>query len=92
MTVEESYTSKTSFLDEEKLHSYKANKPTKGYTFLGNRFTRSLFKSKKGYVIHADINASFNIIRKVSGDVIYNFIDKVSIKGSNPKRWKINIQ
>ena len=74
MTVEESYTSKTSFLDEEKLHSYKDNKPT------------------KGYVIHADINASFNIIRKVSGDVIYNFIDKVSIKGSNPKRWKINIQ
>ena len=89
MTVEESYTSKTSFLDEEKLHSYKDNKPTKGYTFLGNRFTRSLFKSKKGYVIHADINASFNIIRKVSGDVIYNFVNKVSIKDSNPKRWKI---
>ena len=36
MTVEESYTSKTSFLDEEKLHSYKANhsKPKKDYTFL----------------------------------------------------------
>ena len=33
MTVEESYTSKTSFLDEEKLHSYKRNKPKKGYTF-----------------------------------------------------------
>ena len=92
MTVEESYTSKTSFLDEEKLHSYKVNKAPKNYTFLGDRFTRSLFKSKKGYVIHADINASFNIIRKVSGDVIYNFVDKVSIKGSNPKRWKISIQ
>ena len=92
MTVEESYTSKTSFLDEEKLHSYKMNKAPKNYTFLGDRFTRSLFKSKKGYVIHADINASFNIIRKVSGDVIYNFVDKVSIKGSNPKRWKISIQ
>ena len=92
MTVEESYTSKTSFLDEEKLHSYKVNKAPKNYTFLGNRFTRSLFKSKKGYVIHADINASFNIIRKVSGDVIYNFVNKVSIKDSNPKRWKINLQ
>ena len=92
MTVEESYTSKTSFLDEEKLHSYKVNKAPKNYTFLGDRFTRSLFKSKKGYVIHADINASFNIIRKVSGDVIYNFVDKVSIKGSNQKRWKISIQ
>ena len=94
MTVEESYTSKTSFLDEEKLHSYKANKPPKSYTFLGlgDRFARSLFRTQKGYVIHADINASFNIIRKVSGDVIYNFIDKVSIMGSHPKRWKIKIQ
>ena len=92
MTVEESYTSKTSFLDEEKLHSYKRNKPKKGYTFLGDRFARSLFRTKKGYVIHADINASFNIIRKVSGDSIYNFVEMASIKGSSPKRWKINIQ
>ena len=92
MTVEESYTSKTSFLDEEKLHSYKHNKPKKGYTFLGDRFARSLFRTKKGYVIHADINASFNIIRKVSGDSIYEFVNKVAIKGSAPKRWKINLQ
>ena len=91
MTVEESYTSKTSFLDEEKLHSYKTNKPKKGYTFIGNRFTRSLFKSKEGYIIHADINASFNIIRKVTGDIIYNFVDKASIRGSCPKRVKINL-
>ena len=95
MTVEESYTSKTSFLDEEKLHSYKTNQPSvaKGYTYLGDRFTRSLFRSKNGYVIHADINASFNIIRKVTGDsyAIYNFVDKVSIRGSCPKRVKINL-
>ena len=91
MTVEESYTSKTSFLDEEKLYGYKVNKAEKDYTFLGNRFARSLFRTKDGYVIHADINASFNIIRKVSGDVIYNFVDKVSIRGSCPKRVKINL-
>ena len=92
MTVEESYTSKTSFLDMETLHSYKNNKPKKGYEFLGNRFVRSLFKSKKGYVIHADVNASFNIIRKVTGDNIYNFVDIGFIKGSSPKRMKINLQ
>ena len=92
MTVEESYTSKTSFLDMETLHSYKNNKPKKGYEFLGNRFARSLFKSKKGYVIHADVNASFNIIRKVTGDNIYNFVDIGFIKGSSPKRVKINLQ
>ena len=92
MTVEESYTSKTSFLDEEKLHSYKKDKPKKGYTFWGDRFARSLFRTKKGYVIHADINASFNIIRKVSGDSIYNFVEMTAIKGSSPKRWRINLQ
>ena len=91
MTVEESYTSKTSFLDEEKLHSYKRNKAPKKYTFLGDRFARSLFRSKKGYVIHADINASFNIIRKVTGDNIYEFINMRAIRGSCPKRVKINL-
>ena len=93
MTVEESYTSKTSFLDEEKLHSYKRSqdKPKKDYTFLGDRFTRSLFRTKKGYVIHADINASFNIIRKVTGDNIYVFVNIGAIKGSCPKRVKINL-
>ena len=94
MTVEESYTSKTSFLDREKLHSYKHkdSRAPKDYTFLGSRFTRSLFRSKEGHVIHADINASFNIIRKVSGDDIYNFVNIGSIKVSSPKRWKINLQ
>ena len=91
MTVEESYTSKTSFLDEEKLHSYKCSREATDYVFLGKRFTRSLFRSKKGYVIHADINASFNIIRKVTGESIYNFVNKVSIRCSCPKRVKINL-
>ena len=93
MTVEESYTSKTSFLDEEKLHSYKRSqdKPKKDYTFLGDRFARSLFRTKNGYVIHADINASFNIIRKVTGDNIYEFVNIGAIRGSCPKRVKINL-
>ena len=92
MTVEESYTSKTSFLDKEKLYSYKNNQPKKDVSFLGQRLTRSLFKSKEGYVIHADINASFNMIRKVSGDEIYHYVDLGSIKGSSPKRIKITLQ
>ena len=91
MTVEESYTSKTSFLDREKLHSYKTDKAPKKYNFFGERFTRSLFRSKEGYVIHADINASFNIIRKVSGDDIYDFINIGVIKVSSPKRCKIEL-
>ena len=92
MTVEESYTSKTSFLDREKLHQYKNDKPKKDYPFLGKRFSRSLFRSQLGYVIHADVNASFNIIRKVSGEEIYNYVDLGSIKGSSPKRLIISLQ
>ena len=92
MTVEESYTSKTSFLDREKLHQYKNDKPKKDYAFLGKRFARSLFRSQLGYVIHADVNASFNIIRKVSGEEIYNYVDLGSIRDSNPKRLRIALQ
>ena len=92
MTVEESYTSKTSFLDREKLHQYKNDKPKKDYAFLGKRFSRSLFRSQLGYVIHADVNASFNIIRKVSGNEIYNYVDLGSIRGSSPKRMRIALQ
>ena len=93
MTVEESYTSKTSFLDREKLHSYKTDKAPQKYNFLGERITRSLFRSKDGNVIHADINASFNIIRKVSGDGIYDFANVGSsyAKVSSPKRCKIEL-
>ena len=93
MTVEESYTSKTSFLDKEKLHGYKYNRAPKKYKFLGERVTRSLFRSKEGHVIHADINASFNIIRKVSGDDIYEFANVGSsyAKVSSPKRCKIEL-
>ena len=91
MIVEESYTSKTSFLDRETLYGYKGNRAPQKYKFVGNRITRSLFKSKDGFIIHADTNASFNIIRKVSGDSIYNFVEMASIRGSSPKRWKINL-
>lgn len=60
---------------------------------MGDRFARSLFRTKKGYVIHADINASFNIIRKVTGDsvAIYEFVNIGAIRGSCPKRVKINL-
>ena len=53
---EESHTSKCSFLD---------NEPIKHHTkYVGKRITRSLFKSAKGTIIHADINAGYNIVKK----------------------------
>jgi putative transposase len=54
--VEESYTSKVSFLDREPVE--------KREVYSGSRISRGLFRASDGRLIHADVNASFNIIRK----------------------------
>ena len=56
ITTEESYTSKCSFLDLEKV--------TKQKEYLGKRVKRGLFKTKEGIQINADVNGSLNIGRK----------------------------
>lgn len=56
VTTKESYTSKNSFVDGEY--------PRKRETYAGRRVKRGLFKTKEGLKINADINASFNIMRK----------------------------
>lgn len=61
---EESYTSKCSFLDKEKMEHQD--------NYLGKRIKRGLFKSSSGKLINADVNGSVNIARKVIGDVIYD--------------------
>ncbi len=53
----ESYTSKCSFLDNESIQKHK--------NYAGKRVNRGLFRSKKGIVINADVNAGYNIIKKV---------------------------
>ena len=54
--TEESYTSKASFLDEDKM--------SKG-EFKGVRVHRGLYRSADGTLINADVNGAGNIIRKV---------------------------
>ena len=60
----ECHTSICSFLDNEPIEHH--NK------YVGKRRTRSLFRSKNGTVIHADVNAGYNIIRKVIPDAFSN--------------------
>ena len=60
---EESYTSKSSFLDNDILPVYDENDKEK-YEFKGKRIKRGLYKKLKGIIINADVNAAFNIIRK----------------------------
>lgn len=62
--TEESYTSKSSFLDNDQLPSFGA-KPER-WQFSGNRVKRGLFRTAEGYLINADCNGAANILRKVS--------------------------
>ncbi|MDF5737363.1 MULTISPECIES: RNA-guided endonuclease InsQ/TnpB family protein [unclassified Nostoc] len=59
---EESYTSRSSFLD---LDAIPVHKKGEKYTFSGKRIKRAWYQSRDGKIIHADINASLNITRKV---------------------------
>ena len=61
--TEESYTSKSSFLDMDELSTYR--KENKNITFSGKRKYRGLYVSKNGILINADVNGASNIIRKV---------------------------
>lgn len=63
---EESYTSKSSYLDKDVLPVYKAEQPYTG-VFSGKRIHRGLYKSADGTTINADVNGAANILRKVSG-------------------------
>lgn len=61
--VEESYTSKASFLDKDKIPTY--NKKFKGkHIFSGSRLKRGLYKTKDGVVVNADLNGASNIMKK----------------------------
>lgn len=59
---EESYTSKASFIDGDIIPNYEGNyvKPK----FSGQRINRSNYITQDGILIHADVNAAYNIITK----------------------------
>ena len=72
MQVNESYTSGTSFLDNEL--------PTKEFYDKSRRKFRGLFLSNDSKRINADVNASFQIMKKIYKEFAYND----SIKYANP--------
>ena len=59
---EESYTSKASFLDNDDIPTY--GKDDSNAIFSGKRLKRGLYQSKDGIYLNADVNASFNIMKK----------------------------
>ncbi|WP_052568522.1 IS200/IS605 family accessory protein TnpB-related protein [Ktedonobacter racemifer] len=64
---EESYTSKASFLDGDPIPAYEPNAAEKP-VFSGKRVTRSWYRARDGRLLHADINGSYNILRKSNSD------------------------
>ncbi len=62
---EESYTSKASFLDLDPIPTYDPKKTTPP-RFSGKRIARSWYRAGNKQVIHADVNGSYNILRKVA--------------------------
>jgi putative transposase len=66
---EESYTSKASFLDLDPIPTYKPDDETE-YSFSGKRIGRRnrLYRTKDGKTICADVNGSYNILRKSKPD------------------------
>ena len=65
---EESYTSKASALDFDEIPSFDEKGSTPKPIFSGKRIKRGLYRSAKGLLINADINAATNIGRKELGD------------------------
>ena len=68
--IEESYTSKCSFLDNEEICKHTSYK--------GKRVKRGIFKSNDGTLINADVNGSLNILKKVVGNFYYDPIEVCS--------------
>jgi putative transposase len=60
VTIEESHTSKCSFLDLEAIGHHDR--------YVGKRVKRGLFRSSTGQSINADVNGSYNILRRFAPD------------------------
>jgi IS605 OrfB family transposase len=80
--VDEAYTSKTSFLDNEPVEHQEE--------YEGSRVERGLFQSSDGTEINADVNAAANIARKATGkpntDLFSNRVEGVLSVVATPPR------
>jgi len=70
LITEESYTSKASFLDFDPIPTY--GKEESEPVFSGRRVKRGMYKASDKRKINADVNGSYNIMRKASPNVFRN--------------------
>jgi putative transposase len=83
IVANESYTSKASFKDSDKMpKKYEKNaKPT----YSGKRLKRGLYRSLDGTLINADVNGAYNILRK--SDCSFSFQKLGYQVGNGIKSW-----
>lgn len=85
VVTNESYTSKASFVDNDKMPKrYNPNNKKKRY-FSGKRIKRGLYKSGDGTLLNADANGAYNILRKTDSN--FSFTQLVSVVGSKISEW-----
>ncbi len=83
---EESYTSKASFYDRDKIPVYNADNPTK-QKFSGRRVKRGLYRTKDKHYCSSDINGSANILAKCIHGLDYQRVSSGFL--ANPLRITI---
>lgn len=82
LITEESYTSKASFLDNDPIPTYGEDEAS-SVVFSGKRKARGLYKSKNGTLINADVNGSYNIMKKAIPNA---FADGIESRVVRPRR------
>lgn len=68
---EESYTSKCSFFDNEEICKHEE--------YAGRRIKRGLFKARNGKLVNADVNGSYNIMKKAIPNALANGIEGLGV-------------
>jgi len=81
LTVNENYTSKCSFMDNEPIKKHEK--------YSGKRISRGLFKTSKGILLNADINGAYNIMKKAFPNAIS--ADGIEVFGLIPQIIQQNI-
>jgi putative transposase len=74
MVQEESYTSQSSFLNLDPIPVYGKNGADR-VLFSGKRIKRGLYKTSSGRLINADVNGSYNILRKAIPNALCDGIE-----------------
>lgn len=75
---EESYTSKASFLDGDAIPTY--GEVEQEPRFSGRRVKRGLYRASGKRFLNADVNGSYNILRKASPDAFGKGVEAVAVQ------------